>query len=349
MYKDCRRLTGDEMFCPLVSVVVPIYKVEEYLVRCLNSIVAQTYKNLEIILVDDGSPDNCPQICDEWKVADPRITVIHKSNEGLGMARNTGIENAHGEYIFFFDSDDYIAVDTVEKCMKKAQITRSDTVIFGRNEVFGDGRIEKIINRFPKDIYESTEISTILLPGLYTYGFGFGISAWSKMFSLSIIRTYNLRFYSEREVISEDAIFCLDYFSKSSRTALMEDNLYYYYKNDKSLSRKYIPERQFRNNEFLIKSKEKVEELELPSVVFSHLKARYQMYSIAAMKHIVISNMSLNEKKIELRKIYNDKLLRDTITPDVLVLSKVSSLLFFVVLKMKCYLVCDRLLMHKYK
>lgn len=337
------------MACPLVSVVIPIYKVEEYLVRCLRSIVAQTYKNLEIILVEDGSPDNCPRICDEWKEADSRITVIHKANEGLGMARNSGIDNAHGEYIFFFDSDDYVAIDTVEKCVLKAQKTESDTVIFGRNEVYMDGRIERIINSFPKSVYEAAEISDILLPGLYTYRFGFGVSACSKMFSLSIIRDYNLRFCSEREVISEDAIFCLDYFTKSSRTALMEDNLYYYYKNDKSLSRKYIPERQLRNDEFLIKSEERIRKLKLPKVVLSCIKSRYQMYSLAAMKHIVVSNMPLCKKRIELRKIYNDKLLRKTITLDVLKTSSISAFLFFVVMKMKCYLVCDRLLMYKYK
>lgn len=349
MCKDRRRLIGEEMFCPLVSVVVPIYNVEPYLERCLNSIVEQTYKNLEIILVDDGSQDNCPRICDEWRQKDSRINVIHKPNEGLGMARNTGIENAHGDFIFFFDSDDYVAINTVEKCLLKAQTTKSDAVIFSRNEVFPDGRIERIIGKFPQDIYQADQIANILLPGLYTYRFGFGISAWSKMFSLSVIRKYNLKFYSERDVISEDAVFCLDYFSKSSRCVLMEDNLYYYYKNEKSLSRKYIPQRQLKNNDFLIKSKEKITELELPNVVLNHVEARYQMYSLAAMKQIVVSNLSLREKKIELRKIYNDKVLRDTIRPKVLVLSKLSVALFFIVLKLKCYYLCDGLLMYKNK
>ena len=99
----------------LISVVLPIYNVEKYLNRCIKSIITQTYKNLEVILVDDGSPDHCPRICDEWAKKDARIKVIHKKNEGLGMARNTGIENATGEYICFVDSDDYIAPDTIEK------------------------------------------------------------------------------------------------------------------------------------------------------------------------------------------------------------------------------------------
>ena len=99
----------------LVSVVLPIYNVEKYLDRCIESVVGQTYKNLEIILVDDESPDGCPKKCEDWAKRDKRIKVIHKENAGLGYARNTGIENATGEYICFFDSDDYVEKDTIEK------------------------------------------------------------------------------------------------------------------------------------------------------------------------------------------------------------------------------------------
>jgi glycosyltransferase involved in cell wall biosynthesis len=88
---------------PLISVIVPIYKVEEYLPRCIDSILAQTYKNLEIILVDDGSPDKCPAICDEYAKKDSRIKVIHKKNGGVSSARNAGLEAAKGDYIFFVD------------------------------------------------------------------------------------------------------------------------------------------------------------------------------------------------------------------------------------------------------
>lgn len=106
----------------VVSVVLPIYNVEKYLSRCLESVVNQSYRKLEIILVDDESPDKCPEICDEWAAKDSRIKVIHKKNGGLGYARNTGIENATGEYICFVDSDDYIAPDTIEKAYKSGLI-----------------------------------------------------------------------------------------------------------------------------------------------------------------------------------------------------------------------------------
>lgn len=93
---------------PKVSIVVPIYNVEKYLHRCVNSLIRQTLKDIEIILVDDGSPDNCPKICDEYKNKDIRVKVIHKKNAGLGLARNSGLDEAKGEYVVFVDSDDFI-------------------------------------------------------------------------------------------------------------------------------------------------------------------------------------------------------------------------------------------------
>lgn len=106
------------MYTPLVSIIVPIYKVEPYLRRCVDSIVCQTYTNLEIILVDDGSPDTCPQICDEYANKDKRIVVIHKKNGGLSDARNAGLNSCKGEYISFIDSDDYVDYDFIESLIE---------------------------------------------------------------------------------------------------------------------------------------------------------------------------------------------------------------------------------------
>ena len=106
---------------PLISVIVPIYNVENYLDKCIESIVNQTYKNLEIILVDDGSPDNSPKICDNWALKDNRIKVIHKENGGLSSARNAGIQNASGEYIAFIDSDDYFDLQAISVMQKNLE------------------------------------------------------------------------------------------------------------------------------------------------------------------------------------------------------------------------------------
>ena len=115
----------------LISIVIPVYKVEQYLDRCVESIVNQTYKNLEIILVDDGSPDNCPKMCDEWAKKDKRIKVIHKKNGGVSSARNAGIELASGEYLQFVDSDDYIDVSFSESLLSGYESNDVDLICGG--------------------------------------------------------------------------------------------------------------------------------------------------------------------------------------------------------------------------
>lgn len=112
----------------VISVIIPVYKVEKYLDKCLESIVQQTYANLEIILVDDGSPDMCPKKCDDWAKKDNRIKVIHKANEGLGFARNSGLDIAKGDYVTFVDSDDYLANNTIEILLSIAEQYQSDLV-----------------------------------------------------------------------------------------------------------------------------------------------------------------------------------------------------------------------------
>ena len=114
---------------PLVSIIVPIYKVEPYLRRCLDSIVNQTYTNLEIILVDDGSPDGCPQICDEYAAKDKRIIVIHKENGGLSSARNAGLKIASGAFISFVDSDDWVNDHYIETLYLAQNKFNADLVI----------------------------------------------------------------------------------------------------------------------------------------------------------------------------------------------------------------------------
>lgn len=122
---------GDFMkiYNPLISVIIPVYKVENFLHRCVDSVINQTYKNLEIILIDDGSPDNCGNICDEYANKDTRIKVIHQENQGLSGARNSGLNIAKGEYIYFIDSDDYIKKNTFEDMINFSEFGKYDIVI----------------------------------------------------------------------------------------------------------------------------------------------------------------------------------------------------------------------------
>ena len=135
------------MDAPLISVIVPVYKVEKYLDRCVQSIVDQTYRNLEIILVDDGSPDNCPAMCDAWAAKDSRIKVLHKENGGLSDARNAGMAVATGFYMGFVDSDDYIAPEMYRLLYERLTADGSDIAACGVEMVFEDGSPSRILTK----------------------------------------------------------------------------------------------------------------------------------------------------------------------------------------------------------
>lgn len=132
---------------PLISVIVPVYKVEAYLDKCINSIVNQTYTNLEIILVDDGSPDNCPAMCDAWAQKDHRIQVLHKENGGLSDVRNCGMEIASGELMAFVDSDDYISPDMMESLYERMREDNSDIAACGVKILWEDGTEPRMLTR----------------------------------------------------------------------------------------------------------------------------------------------------------------------------------------------------------
>lgn len=148
---------------PLISVIVPIYKVEPYLRQCLDSILAQTYKNIEVIMVDDGSPDNCGAICDEYAEKYSNFIAVHKENAGLGMARNTGMEYMTGEYVMFMDSDDYLDSDLIEilyNAIEKNGVDVSKSC--GRN-VYGDGRITYNMH-YQDEVFPGNQAAKLFLP-----------------------------------------------------------------------------------------------------------------------------------------------------------------------------------------
>lgn len=328
----------------LVTIVVPIYNVEAYLDRCITSIVNQTYTNLEIILVDDGSPDNCPKMCDAWAEKDERIKVIHKENGGLGFARNSGMEVATGDYIFFFDSDDSIELTLVEKCIESVKEHNSELVIFGRNNVYDNGTVEPRAVNVPTCVYEGERVRTDLLPYLFTYELGFGVSAWGKMYSLKMLRDNNLLFKSEREIISEDSYFSLELFSKLTKVSVVPECLYNYYKRENSLSRAFKEGRQERNDVFLGKCLDYIKEAQLPSKTAYHVMSRYHGLTLGTLMQIYRSDISKSRKKTELFKIYKNPVLVDTLKDEVLCLDSSVARLFWKVLRTKRYFLCNLLL-----
>lgn len=228
---------------PLISVIVPIYKVEQYLDKCINSIVNQTYKNLEIILVDDGSPDNCPTICDNWKDKDERIVVIHKVNGGVSTARNTGIKIAKGMYISFVDSDDTIKSNTYEEVIKAINKCEPDIIDFGYEYVSRYGSNIANINKLKKDIlYMQKDIRDNILPPLLNlrkddefFVFDF---VCNKIFKNNIIKSNNLLFDEERRVW-EDRMFVVGFLKYAKSYYCLNDCFYNYMDVPNSLSRRY--------------------------------------------------------------------------------------------------------------
>ena len=333
----------------LVSIIIPIFNVEKYLDRCIESVVNQTYKNLEIILVDDGSTDSCPQMCDEWGLKDSRIKVVHKENAGLGMARNTGIDNASGEYIFFFDSDDYVDVTTVERCVKSAVENDSEVVAYGRNDVYDDGRIVPRGIKTEKTLFCDSEICNIVLPAMFTYELGFGVSSWGKMYKLELFNRFNKRFVSEKQIISEDAYFAIDLYTNVNRVSIVCENLYFYCKRGNSLSQIYNPERQSKNDAFYLKAIDLAKNRGLSKRVIDSIAARYQMYTFSAIKQIVAAELDKSEKKKEIRKIFKSKVLRSTLTKDIIAKHNKKLRLFCFLLKSRLYWLCEKMIELKVK
>lgn len=288
----------------LVSVILPIYGVEAYLERCIMSIVNQTYSNLEIILVDDGSPDHCPQICDFWATKDARIKVVHKQNEGLGMARNTGIEHASGEYICFFDSDDYVAPDTVEKAYTLAHKDQSDIVIFGFSSVDPSGRVT--VSHIPcteKSCYIGAQVQQEFLPDLIAPNLHTGqrtnlwMSSCACLYSINLIQESRWRFVSERDIISEDVYSLLCLYKYVRRVSVLPEALYFYCENATSLTHTYHNDRFQRINHFYSCCMQVCDELNYSSEVAERLAYPYLSNTIGAMKLIARADLSEAEKR----------------------------------------------------
>ena len=149
-----------------VSVIIPIYNTEKYLVRCMDSVLGQTLKDIEIILVDDQSPDNAPAQCDKYVKMDSRVRVIHKKNGGLGLARNSGLEIATGEYVAFLDSDDYVDKRMYELLYRVAVEHNCQMVMSGYNFVDRHGKVRDCTNTMAKGLYEGKRVKDLLFATL---------------------------------------------------------------------------------------------------------------------------------------------------------------------------------------
>lgn len=210
-----------------ISIIVPIYNVEEYLRKCIESALCQTYADFELILVDDGSPDNCGAICDEYAAKDERIRVIHKENGGLSDARNAGLDIAEGKYIFFLDGDDFIDPNLLETVVPFME-TGLDMLVFGYRNFFENEEVREIKHKWHgfAQVSGQLEKRNFLLNSLLSYRIGW--EAWNRVYRREVIEKYRLRFADNRKIFAEDLYFCLCYCAHAKSIRSIDVCLYNY-------------------------------------------------------------------------------------------------------------------------
>lgn len=331
---------------PLVSVIVPVYNVELYLEQCINSLLKQTLSNIEIILIDDKSTDNSPKICDRYASLYKNIKVIHKfKNEGLGMACNTGIENATGEYIAFCDSDDYVDPDMYEKMYDCAKTYHSNAVFSGIKRVSYDGKyLGKLAHPQEFKQYKREEKNSLLIDLIASEPHEnterkMQVSAKVVLYDRELIQEKKIRFVSEKLLPSEDLIFNIDFIANSNIVCILPDAFYNYRVNPKSISQTID-----KNRFFLLKNlydyiykqccKHKIE-----GNYINRIQKMFLGYTRSYIFRVAKSSLTLKEKRNIFLHICNDDIWKDFW--DIYPITKTSTynLLFFISIRYKFYII----------
>ena len=276
----------------LVSIVIPIYNVEKYLKKCLDTVLSQTYNNIEIILVDDGSPDSCGIICDEYANKDKRIKVIHKENGGLSDARNAGIDIAKGRYITFIDSDDYVSSDYVEYLFNTLKKYNSKISTCGHYICFDNKMIEKTSLKTKKVSKEEAMTD-------FLYDYDIDICSWGKLYDISLFES--IRFPKGK--IFEDSATTYKLFDLCDYIAVGKECKYYYIMRNDSITTK-----KFNLN--------KMDLIEMTEEMCTFLTKKYPSLKKACNRRLMWAYMSTYTKivytnKSEFKK--EKKLIKDYI------------------------------------
>ena len=279
-----------------VSVVLPIYNVENYLEKCVQSVRNQTYKNLEIILVDDGATDGCGQICDRLATEDERIKVVHKENGGLASARNAGYQVATGEYIMYFDSDDTVESDIIEKCVNAINTEKSDVVIFGYNKTSEDGKILEVC-KWENRTYTKKQMLDHLYDGIWEMSFGY---AWNKLYRKSVLDKSGV--LGDAKVIDrEDLIYNLEVLNYWNKITYIDSIGYNYLQRGSSLLHNSNLARLNGVEYFVEKMKNvHIDDNEVKKKVFNMVVLHYLADCI--IKNIIWNENLRKKEKVELMK-----------------------------------------------
>lgn len=299
---------------PKVSVIIPIYNVEKYLDQCVHSAINQTLQDIEIILVDDESPDACPQMCDDYAKKNSRIKVIHKKNGGLGFARNSGIEVATGEYVTFLDSDDFVDLNTYEHLYNIAKTNSLDAIYYKFKRFTCEDEIMPCETSSETNTYKGDDIKELMLDIIASeptakVDHKIQCSSCTAMYCMDIIKENNVRFHSERELISEDMIFNLDFLKHSGCVAFNGGEHYHYRVNPTSLTSTIRKDRFWKNiiqHKYLINN---LNHWKLNIKDGEERCARFLIgYSRTAISQNLTSNSTKAEKKEWLASVLSDEI-----------------------------------------
>lgn len=222
-----------------VSVIVPVYNVETDLINCIESILKQTYSEWELWLIDDGSTDNSPQLCDEFADKDERIHVIHKTNGGVSSARNIGLDCATGEYVLFVDSDDYLESNAIERLVEAAVQTDADTVLCGFTyRIVGDSSNTE---NLPDAYFEGTNEELVETCFAEIFGKDLINPPWNKLIKRDMLMQHELKFNLDFSIL-EDLSFSIQVLGCSRKITILKESLYnYVYKQQNNLVHKFHP------------------------------------------------------------------------------------------------------------
>jgi len=226
---------------PLISVIVPVYKAEAFLRKCTDSILSQSHRELELLLIDDGSPDNSGALCDAIAAEDSRVRVFHKPNGGVSSARNLGLANSSGEYIAFVDSDDWLEPEALSLLLNTLLENNADSSGCGHRNVSDDGVTGCEAPALPAGVYGEAEIRSGIVDRLLADRLrqpvlnGF---IWRFLYTRSIIADAHIEFEG---AYLEDELFLMEYFCNAKRLAIIDQPLYNYYWNPSSATHKYMP------------------------------------------------------------------------------------------------------------
>lgn len=311
----------------LISVIVPIYNVEKYLDRCVDSIINQTYKNLEIILVDDGSPDNCPKMCDDYAKIDNRIKVVHKENGGLSDARNAGMKVATGEYVSFIDSDDYISLDFYETLLETIVDNDSDIVECGVVKFYEYNNFDE----YSDDLKVTNYDTLYALDGLINEN-PFKQHVWNKLYKSNIALDIP---YAVGK-LNEDEFWTYQIFGKAKKVTRINKTMYYYFQRGSSIMGNGYNIRRLDALEGKMNRQAYIEK-NFPTLA---TKAKVDLYGSCMFAYqSVLKFMSGNDKKKAI-KIIKDYKNRCKLTNDEINSITDSSKKYYKLAKLNFYLCC---------